>query len=215
MLSRNALLRVVKVADIVGGMAKAKKSGAKKGAFAKWVTHLEGAPVTAVGKAVKASDAKVAAILALAEKSDANVHAFIETLIRKKTSFCVFDVEAYPEQLLRGRRDEPWNEGSKVVTANDVCLARNGAGDIYVWNADKGDVRFLVHDEGWKAKSTYASIDRFAETILEQVIERIDPDGLEDVDEAYLAHLRFALEVAGEDMLDDDAREKLEELGVL
>ncbi|MGZ3419285.1 MAG: hypothetical protein ACXVEF_04920 [Polyangiales bacterium] len=206
-------------------MAKAKsaakkgaaKKGAvkKKGAFDRFVEHIETAPATKVGKAVPATDAKLAAIIALAKKHDARVHAYLDTLVRKNTSFCVFDVEAYPDQLLRGKRNEPWNEGARVVTASDVCLARNGAGDIYVWNAEDGSVRFLVHDEGWRESQRFKNVDAFIESLLDKVIQLIDPDGLEEVDEGYLGRLRFALEIAGDDGLDDEAREKLEELGVV
>jgi hypothetical protein len=127
----------------------------------------------------------------------------------------VFGVEAYPEQLLRGRQGEAWNAGGEVVGGDDVCLARNGAGDIYLWNAESGQVRFLVHDEGWRRRRLFDDVDDSAEGVLEQVVEGIDVDQLEDADEAYLARLRLAIDVVGDDALDDEVRDKLSELDVL
>jgi hypothetical protein len=207
-------------------MAKAKAGAAKKkaatkkaaapkkkklGAFDKLVAFLETSAASPVGKAPPTKELDTIVSLA---KRDPRVEAFINALIAKK-SFCVFDVEAYADQLLRGKRNEPWNAGGTVVTAKDLCLARNGAGDIYVWNADDGKVRFLVHDEGWRASSHFANVDAFVEEVMQEVIESIDAEALDDVDETYLARLGFALAIAGDSSLDDEARDKLGELGVI
>ena len=191
--------------------AAAKKK--KSGAFDKLVAFLEASAAAPVGKAP--SQKELEAIVALAKKGDPRVHAFVTALTASKKSFCVFDVEAYGDQLLRGKRNEPWNVDGRIVSAKDVCLARNGAGDIYVWSAEDGKVRFLVHDEGWRAKSHFATIDDFVEQVFAEVVERVDVDALDDADEAYLARLGFVLTIAGDESLDDEAREKLEELGVI
>jgi hypothetical protein len=177
------------------------------------VEFLEARPARAVGERVTAAEA--APLLELAKGTDPRVHAFLRALIDRHTSFCVFDVEAYPEQLLRGKRGEAWNADEAVVGPEDVCLARNGAGDIYVWNAQSGRVRFLLHDEGWSQKADYRDVDRFTEAVLDAVVEGIDADDLENADESYLACLALAVDIADPDCLDDEARAKLVELGVL
>jgi hypothetical protein len=210
---------------------RAKKSAAKKparekatakivrsnrhGHLARLVAFLESTPARPVGKRVALNDPPLAPLLALAAEHDAGVHAFLDLLAREHTSFCVFDVEMYPEQLLRGKRGEPWNDGAAVVGADDICLGRNGAGDIYVWNAKTGQVRFLIHDEGWRQSACYEDVDRFVEAVLEQAVESIDPDALDEADAAYRTRLRFAVEQVDEDVLDEDARAKLEELGLI
>ena len=195
-------------------MANAKKK--RLGALERLVRFLDAdESPEAIGEPLSLDDEKLAPLLALAESQDPRVYGFMETLARRTQSFCLFDVEAYPEQLLRGKRGEPWNEGEKVVGPREICLARNGAGDIYVWNADTGAVRFLLHDEGWKKRSQFANVDDFVEETLGACIEMLEVEQLDDADEGYMARVRFALDIAGDDGLDDDAREKLVELGLV
>src|SRR6185369_8430830 len=106
-----------------------------------FIAFLRKQPKWVVGKKVTPAEAK--AVLALAQKNDARVHELMTILVNKPASFCVFDVEMYGEYLLRGARGEL----AKVLGKDDVCIARNGAGDPYVWNAASGEVRMLVHDE--------------------------------------------------------------------
>ncbi len=195
-------------------MANAKKK--RLGALERLVRFLEtDESPEAVGNPLALDDAELAPLLALALGKDPRVHAFMETLVRRQQSFCLFDVEAYPEQLLRGKRGEPWNADQKVVGPREICLARNGAGDIYVWSADTGAVRFLVHDEGWKKRSQFANVDEFVEETLSACVELLEVDQLDDADDAYLARVKLALEIGGEDGLEDDARERLVELGMV
>lgn len=171
------------------------------------IAFLRKQPKWVVGKKVTPAEAK--AVLALAKKNDARVHELMTLLVNKPAAFCVFDVEMYGEYLLRGRRREPWNADGKVVGADDVCIARNGAGDPYVWNATSGEIRFLGHDEDWSERGRYDDVDTFVEEVMLQVVESAYADQLDGASKAYLACLRFAIEIAGEDSLDDDVREKL------
>ncbi len=195
-------------------MASTKKR--RLGAMERLVRFLEtDEHPEAVGLELGPEDPRLAPLLALAREADPRVFAFMDCLARRRQSFCLFDVEAYPEQLLRGKRGEPWNAGGAVVGPREVCLARNGGGDIYVWSADTGAVRFLLHDEGWKKRAQYASVDSFVEGVLSQCLELLEIERLDDADDAYLARVRVALEIGDADSLDEEARERLVELGLL
>lgn len=191
-------------------MAKPKRAKSKP--FDRWVHFIREEAAPPVGKKLAKDDAAVAEVLALAKKNDPRVLAYFQALVDGNTSFSVFDFECYPEMLLRGRKGEAWNADGKVMTTDDVCLAKNGAGDLHVWNAKSGKVRFLVHDEGWKATSTSGNIDDFIVDAMGSIVELAGTDQLDDADDAYLARLRFAISMAGDESLDDDVRERLAEL---
>jgi hypothetical protein len=171
------------------------------------IAFLREQPKWPVGKKLTPSDVK--AVLALAKKHDARVHELMTLLITKPASFCVFDVEMYGEYLLRGKKDEEWNAGEKVVGPADVCIARNGGGDPYVWNGESGEVRMLVHDERWRERDRWDDVDAFVEAMMEKIAASADGDQVAEATKAYLACLRFAIDVAGEASLDDDVKEKL------
>jgi hypothetical protein len=140
------------------------------------------------------------------------VQALIDTVVRNHTSFHLFDFILYPQQFLRGRGGEAWNANGRVVTARDICLARNGGGDIYVWNADTGGVRLLGHDSRWEPTSEFKNLDLFVEQAMLMEVERADASHFDDGDAAYVERFRLALEIADDDMLDDEVREKLDAL---
>jgi len=179
----------------------------KKKPLDELIAFLKKQPKWKVGKKLTPAEAK--AVLALAKKHDGRVHELMTLLVNKPASFCVFDVEMYGEYLLRGRMREPWNEGGKVVGQGDVCIARNGAGDPYVWNAASGEVRFLDHEKDWAEQGRYDDVDTFVEEVMREVVEAADADQIEGAPKSYLACLRFAIEMAGEDGLDDEVRDKL------
>jgi len=168
-----------------------------------FIAFLRKQPKWVVGKKVTPAEAK--AVLALAQKNDARVHELMTILVNKPASFCVFDVEMYGEYLLRGARGEL----AKVLGKDDVCIARNGAGDPYVWNAASGEVRMLVHDEGFAESGHWDDIDAWVEAMMEKIVELASGDQVDEATKAYLACLRFAIEIAGDDGLDDEVREKL------
>lgn len=190
-------------------MAKPKTPKSKP--LDRWIAFLREEPAVTVGKKIVRTEPAVAAVFALAKKNDARVHAFMEALCEEPTSFCVYDLEVYPEMFLRGKKGEPWNAGEKVVAADDVCLGRNGGGDLHVWNAKTGKVRFLVHDEDWRVSRTSKTIDDWVEDAMNSVVELAGTDQLDDADDEYVARLRLAIAVAGSDSLDDDVREALAE----
>ena len=159
-------------------------------------------------------DPRVRGIFAVA-LGDAVMSALLSTLVRRNTYFGLLDLETSPGVVLRGKNDEHWNKGGAVVGPRDIAIAKNGAGDLYVWNADDGSVRFLVHDEGWKVGSRHRSIDAFLEAALWRALENVQADDLEEADERVRASVRLAGQIAGSDALDDDAREKAVELGIL
>jgi len=175
----------------------------KKKPLDELIAFLKKQPKWKVGKKLTPAEAK--AVLALAKKHDGRVHELMTLLVTKPAAFCVFDVEMYGEYLLRGARGEL----AKVLGKDDVCIARNGAGDPWVWNAETGEVRMLVHDEDWTESSKYDDVDTFVEELMVQVVEAADADQIDGASKAYLACLRFAIEMAGEDGLDDEVREKL------
>jgi hypothetical protein len=174
------------------------------------IAFLRKQPKARVGAKVTPAESK--AVLALAQKHDGRVHELMTLLVNKPAAFCVFDVEMYGEYLLRGKKHEPWNEGEKVVGADDVCIARNGAGDPYVWNASSGEIRFLTHDDDWAESSRYDDIDTFVEELMLQVVEAAYADQIDGASKSYLACLRFAIEIAGDGTLDDEVRDKLDAL---
>src|SRR4051794_27570446 len=139
---------------------QAKRASKRLDRLVQFLDRKQPAPV---GKRFALDEPSVAPLLALAKKHDAQVHALMDVIVRKNTSFCVFDVELFPENFLRGKKGEAWNASKEVLGDADVALAKNGAGDLYVWNAERGDVRFVLHDEGWKARRTYPSPDAFFE----------------------------------------------------
>lgn len=175
----------------------------KKKPLDELIAFLRKQPKWAVGKKVTPAEAK--AVLALAKKHDGRVHELMTLLVNKPASFCVFDIEMYGEYLLRGARGELAN----VLGKDDVCIARNGAGDPYVWNGANGEVRMLVHDEDWAESGRWDDIDTWVEAMMEQIVELASSDQVDEATKLYLACLRFAIDMAGEDGLDDEVREKL------
>ena len=167
------------------------------------IAFLRKQPKWVVGKKVTPAEAK--AVLALAKKNDGRVHELMTILVTKPAAFCVYDIEMYAEYLLRGRGGAL----ASVLQPDDLCIARNGAGDPYVWNATTGKIRFLDHEKSWSEGAHYDDIDTFVEEVMLQVVESAYADQLEGASKHYLACLRFAVEMAGEDGLDDEVRDKL------
>ncbi len=195
----------------------AKKPAAKKAKAShaqRLVDHLRGTGARLSTGALKRADAKVEAALALAA-ADPVVRALVEVLVDRNSYFALSDVEVTSGSLLRGKREEGWNPGGKIIGPRDLAIAKNGAGDLYVWNADDGSVRFLVHDEGWVTRRRHDSVDEFLEGALWSALENLEPDDLEEMDDQQRADVLLATAIAGVEALNDDAREKLVELGVL
>lgn len=184
-------------------------------AFDRLVAFVEEQPASAVGKPVSADHPEIAPLLALAEAGDARLHKLMTTMIERKTSFWIFDVELYPEMFLRGRKGEKWNADGAVIGERDIPIAKNGAGDVYVWNAERGDVRLLDHERSFETRDEHASLDDFVEAVMESAVESAAVDQLEANDDAYAARLRFAIDVAGDESLDDEVRAALIERGLL
>jgi hypothetical protein len=193
----------------------AKKVAARKsGHAALLVAHLERvAPKLPRAAPLRKGEPKAQALMEIAA-ADAAVEALVDTLIRRGTYVAILDIEISAWPLLRGGK-ESWNAGGRVVGQRDVPIAKNGAGDLFVWNADDGSVRFVVHDEDWAEQRRYDSVQSFLEEEMYRALENVQPDDLEDSNEAYRANLGLAIAIAGVDALDDEVREKLEELGVI
>ncbi len=177
----------------------------KKKPLDQLITFLKKQPKWLVGKKVTPAEAK--GVLALAKKNDARVHELMTQLVTKPAAFGVFDVEMYGEYLLRGKRGDL---AAHAIGASDVCIARNGAGDPYVWNAESGEIRMLVHDENWAESGHWDDVDTWVEAMMEQIVEAASGDQVAAATKPYIACLRFAIEIAGEDGLDDEVRDKLE-----
>lgn len=194
--------------------AKKKTPTRKKqrGPFARLTSFMVDEGAQSVGEPV--TEVQQTPIRGVAAE-DPEVAAFVAALLDGNASFCVFDIEIYPALLRRGKSGEKWNEGGAVIGEDELCLARNGAGDLYVWSATTGEVRFLVHDESFRVARRHANLDDFVEHAMDQVIEGCDTDTLEDVESHYLACLGFALRIGDADALDDEARKRLVELDVL
>jgi hypothetical protein len=186
-----------------------------KTALDRWIDFLRADPPDPVGARVDPSDPSYAPLLALAQAKSPRLHALMMVLIERATSFSVYDVQLYPEYFRRGKRGETWNEGERIVGPDDVCIAKNGGGDPYVWNATRGDVRLLIHDEGFRQSAGWADVESFVDNLMERVVEGADADQVDEADDAYLRRLCFAIEVAGDEELDSDAKEKLVERGLL
>ncbi|MCA9673652.1 MAG: hypothetical protein H6709_06745 [Kofleriaceae bacterium] len=177
-------------------------------------TFLRSQPAMPVGPAVSAGDPALAEARAIAAR-DPRLGELVSTLIDGNTSFCLFDLELFAALLGRGRRGEPWNQDGAVIAADELCLAKNGAGDLYVWSARTGQVRFLVHDDDWATRTRHASLDDFVVAAMDDCLERLTGDDLDAPDPEYLAMLRFALEVGDSEAIsDDDVVERLQELGL-
>lgn len=137
------------------------------------------------------------------------VFALFEALVQKDTSFALFDFETYPSVLVR----KPWKEG--VMGDHEVCVGKNGAGDLYLFDVQSGHVRFLVHDEDWQMGSKSASFDAFLEDTFWSCLESLEADDLDDASEEQMARIRCALAIGSVEALNDDVKEKLVELGVI
>ncbi len=137
------------------------------------------------------------------------VHELFTMMIERDTSFAMFDIEMYPSVLLRVPRK------NGVLGESEVCVGKNGAGDLWLFDVASGKVRFLVHDEDWAMKSRCASFDAFLEEVFWQALEYLEADELDDASPGQMAQIRCALDIGGADALNDDVREKLVELGVL
>ena len=157
-----------------------------------------------------ADDPRLRPLVELAAKHDPQLRELMDLLIERHTSFSIFDYELYPQMFLRGKKGERWNESGAVVGDDDVCIGRNGGGDIYVWSAATGKVRFHIHDEDWVERAEYDDVDDFITELMQEVVEAADVDQIAEADDAYLARFRFALHIAGDEDLDDDVREALE-----
>lgn len=150
----------------------------------------------------------IAAKLALAATRPA-VHALLTTLVERDTSFALFDLEIYPAVLVR----EPWDAG--VMSAREICVAKNGGGDLYLWNVDDDAVRFVVHDEGWASRGAGASFEAFLATALATCLELLLADELDELDDEARTRVRFAVDAVGHDALDDEVRAALVAMGVI
>jgi hypothetical protein len=177
----------------------------KKKPLDELIAFLKKQPKWLIGKKVTPAEAKD--VLALAKKNDGRVHELMTQLVTKPAAFGVFDIEMYAEYLLRGKRGDVVEN---VIGASDVCIARNGAGDPYVWNAQSGEIRMLVHDENWAKRGRWDDVDAWVEAMMEQIVGLASGDQLDKAPKSYLACLRFAIEMAGEGALDDEVREKLD-----
>ncbi len=150
----------------------------------------------------------IAAKLALAEGRPA-VHELLATLVERDTSFALFDIELYPALLARA----PWEQG--VMSEREICVAKNGAGDLYLWNVDDDSVRLVVHDEGWASHDKGRSFDEFLEEALGTCLELLLADELDELDEARRARVRFAVDTVGATRLDAEVRARLVAHGVI
>jgi hypothetical protein len=150
----------------------------------------------------------IAAGLALAEVRPA-VHALLSTLVTRDTQFALFDIELYPAVLAR----TPWREG--VMTPRELCVAKNGAGDLYLWNVDDDSVRLVIHDEDWEVRTRSRSFDVFVEGAMWTCLELLQVEELDELDEVHRARIRFAADLVGRDPIDAEVLARLVELGVL
>ena len=160
---------------------------------------------------VTANGADPAAIEAAVEvaRSHPELHALLRALVDLDTSFALFDLEVYPALLAR----RPPKEG--VASEREIAVGRTGAGDLYLWSADTGAVRFVERERDWGEASRSASFDAFLEAALWSCRELIEADELDAADAPYLARVKLAVSIAGVDALEDDVRDKLVELGVI
>jgi hypothetical protein len=137
------------------------------------------------------------------------VHAIFETMLEKNTSFLLFDLEIYPAILAR----RPWRDG--VLGEQEVCVAKNGAGDLYLFDAKTGAARLVDHDDDFSVEATFASFDDLLEEALWGCLENVQIEDLDDPSDSYVARVRLALAVAGDEPLARAVRARLVELGVL
>ena len=142
-------------------------------------------------------------------RSHASLHALLTAMTDLDTSFELFELRMYPAVLVR----EPWDDG--VMTERDLCVGKNGGGDLYLWNMDDGGVRLVVHDEGWAVRRSDRSFDEWLVDRMWSGLENVEPDDLEDMDDALRERVRLALTLAGTRGLRAESRDKLIELGLL
>jgi hypothetical protein len=102
-----------------------------------------------------------------------------------------------------------------VMTERDLCVGKNGGGDLYLWNIDDGGVRLVVHDEGWEVRRRDRSFDDWLVDRLWSGLENVEPDDLEDMDDVLRERVSLALALAGTRGLRAETKDKLIELGLL
>lgn len=132
----------------------------------------------------------------------------MSVLVERDTSFQLFELRMYPAVLVR----EPWKAG--VMTERDLCVAKNGGGDLYLWNMDERDVRLVVHDENWEVSGGEDTFDDWLHQALYSALENVEADDLDEMDEVQGARVRLAIEVVGTEGMNRDARAKVVELGI-
>lgn len=142
-------------------------------------------------------------LLALAARHDPRVLRLLEVLVRRETSFQALGIVLYPQEMTRGKEGERWNEGDAIVGADELCIARNPGGDVYVWNGSDGSVRLLVHDEGWRRSRWFASVDAFLGQEMARALQNLACEEPEDL-KRHGDAIADAAHLAGEAVTDDD-----------
>ncbi len=143
-------------------------------------------------------------LLALAARHDPRVLRLLEALVRRGTSFQALGIVLYPQEMQRGKNGERWNEGDAIVGADELCIARNAGGDVYVWNGPDGSVRLLLHDEAYRVRARFASVDAFLARELTSELQNLaDADDPEDLRRHGHA-LADAAHLIGATLRDDD-----------
>jgi hypothetical protein len=169
--------------------------------------HLREAPIAPVPRRDVGDDAIRAAIGRLSPAGE--VVGLFETLLARDTSFVLSDFEVYPAVLLR----KPRTAG--VLGEQEVCVAKTGAGDLWLFHPREGYVRLVLHDEDFDESFRCESFDAFLEEVLWQALDALDADALDDAGAIEKAKIRCAIDIAGEEALNDDVREKLVAIGLL
>jgi len=203
----NATAKRAKAKRSANGQAAAKAKPRKP--FDLLLDHITRSKAEPLGKALKLDDPRVAAVLALAA-GDPRVLALIETMVKANSSFYLTDFTLFPAVFLSGKNGERWNRGEAVVTPQDVCLAKTGAGDLYVWSSDSGEVRLLQHDRGWEGDAEFDDIDEFVEESMRKELEQIEAEHLATADKAEVARIKLAVAIAGDEAMDKVASAALE-----
>lgn len=180
----------------------------------KLVAYLRGTALTVGDPRAAQADPRAAAVRSLAD-ADPAVRALVDALLERGGCFALGELEISLGPLFRGRGGEPWNGAGAVIGARELPLAKSGAGDLYVWNADDCTVCLRRHDQGWQERGRWRSVDAFLDAAMWSALESVEADDLNTTDAARWARISLAVAIAGAEALDDEARMRLIELGVI
>jgi hypothetical protein len=129
----------------------------------------------------------------------------MRVVVERPAAFGFGSVEIFPSVFTR----RPWKEG--VASDTDICIAKNGGGDLYLFDVTTQEVRLVIHDEDWVTSRSWSSVDEMIEDQFRRELEQLEPD---EWPAESVPTLRFAVELVPS-ALQEETRQAFIESGYL